>query len=414
MQFIIFRYTIIYISTLLILLSLIGTRLFDYSLWIIIIPLIFFIDLKKLKDISFVILSLMIISIYIIWYHLDPSIIYNFRFLHGILIIVIYAVSLSIPLNNISKNNLSLIITLIIFMTIFSYILSIMYSYFFIHQDKILNSWGMHVCFENEYHRLHINKGRLISTVIAYFLTFSVIFASIVLIGYRSIVRQNYLGYILIAIAVIFGLFSLYVADLMGRRTVLILFLLTWIYFILKIVIKLFISALKQKNYLQIISAILIILIGIVMAYYLNIDSPAMKRILSGNIFNDHRFSYWFPGIKAMIQYPLGGGHSIFVAKGMKLAHNTWIDIGKDFGVIPFIFSITWFLMQIYYIIILIKLKNIELYIKEMVIIFSVAIFAILSIEPVFTSDKIFFAFVVFFFGIVKNLINFNLNIKYN
>ena len=139
------------------------------------------------------------------------------------------------------------------------------------------------------------------------------------------------------------------------------------------------------------------------LGYYFLHSTPAIKKLFLVGL-HDKRFSWWLSGIKAMIEYPWGGGHSVFLAHNMKMAHNTWIDIGKDFGVVPFLSFLLVSMLALYYAARLLFMSSLQCLNRQLIVLVMVAIFAIMMIEPVFTSDKTFFAYISFFFGLLKNM----------
>ena len=130
-------------------------------------------------------------------------------------------------------------------------------------------------------------------------------------------------------------------------------------------------------------------------------DVPIIQR-LSDKGLNDHRFSWWSDALNVMLEYPFGGGNGIYIAPHIRLAHNTWIDMGKDLGVIPFILFLFITLLHIYYLFYIFFSKRVELLLKYQLILISIGIFPIMMIEPIFNSDKTFFAYIFFYFGILS------------
>jgi len=239
------------------------------------------------------------------------------------MVLVMYLLGSSIhPYSSIKSSLLSeKRVFYLLFVFFIAYTLSIAYSYFFIPQDahlypdKVVPN-GMHVWFQNEYKRLHVHEGRLISTIIAYYLTFTAILFPFLFFKFKTF-RERKFYYVEWLFLVLLSLFALYISNIMGRRTVLFLFVLIFLYFASLIIVKYMI--------------------------------------------------YWIPGLKAMLAYPFGGAHEISVAQGMKLAHNTWIDIGKDYGIIPFVTFVLFCIMHVPYILKVLFSHSVSHFIKHQI-----------------------------------------------
>ncbi len=89
------------------------------------------------------------------------------------------------------------------------------------------------------------------------------------------------------------------------------------------------------------------------------------------------------------------------VAPGIKLTHNTWIDIGKDFGIVPFVLFIAVTAMHLFYLTVVVLRTSIERSKKYLLSVVIGGAIPLLAIEPVFTSDKTFVAYLFFVFGLV-------------
>ena len=107
-----------------------------------------------------------------------------------------------------------------------------------------------------------------------------------------------------------------------------------------------------------------------------------------------------------MLQYPFGGGEKEFGKLGTHLiaAHNTWIDIGKDFGVLPFALFLYISLLHLYYFIKILFDKSLSKLIKYQVFILMCSVCAVLMLEPVFSTIKTFFIYLFFIFGFIARL----------
>ncbi len=392
------QYTIILIGFL----FLIGSHLFDYYPWIFIILAIFIIDFKHIQKWETTLLLGFIISVATTWYFLDNNILFNSRLLGQFtLIFVMYMVGLSVPINQ-TNTTIPIGKAFFYFLFIFfiGYMFSILYSYIFIEQNNPLTPLGMHTCFQNEYKQAHVNGGLLVSTILTYYLTFMVILLPFILLYFKTF-KQNGFTYLELIFLLGLSLFSIFLAAQMGRRTAIVLLIVILCYLFLYKLIKHW----KQLN-LKVIFLIIILSITLmgVGSYFLE-DTSAIQRLISRG-FHDRRFGLWIKGIQVMLDYPFGGGYDIILSNFSKLAHNTWIDIGKDLGIIPFIFFLLLSLVFIYHVLCISFNKTINIFIKHTIVIISITLFTILMIEPVFNSDKTFFSYTMFFLGVVITVNN--------
>lgn len=389
---------------ILIFLFLLGSHWLNYSLLLFVLASFFLINWKEVRSKEFILLAFFILSVYITWIFLDNRLLHDCDtamrlFPQGAMILVAYLLGTSIRIIP-GEQDLSAekAVFYILFIFFIAYTISIMYSYFMIPQDKHLTPDGIFVCFQNEYKRLNVHEGRLISTIMAYYLTFMAVVLPLILLYFKAFRQRNFY-YLELLFLTLFALFAIYLSNETGRRTVLLLLVMTFVYLALYKLIN-YIKQLNIKTFL--LTLIILLAIGSI-GYYIIADTKVATRIMSQGL-QDRRFSFWIPGLQAMLDYPFGGGHDVLVAHDRKLTHNTWIDIGKDFGVIPFTAFILFFLKHISYLVRMLLSYNITVFLKHQLLIIFIGLVAILMVEPVFTSDKTFFAYVVFFLGYLKQL----------
>ena len=415
-------------------LILLGSHLLDYHLYIFIIAAIFLIHWQYVSNYKITWLILFfILAIYISWFFLDDRILYNIAIfqqviLPGLLIFLMYLLGLSIQ---IKKENHTLLanknIFYLLFIFMISYSLFIVWSYFMIPQDIPLTSKGMFVCFPNPYEQAHVNDGRLISTILAYYLTPVTFMLPFILFYFKKFKSQGFYIFELFLLLCL-SLFLLYISAMMGRRTVIFLFIIIFLFLFLSSIFKylnikktlLFIATLSiivysfsiyLKNKEEIpqfetvisLDNLIIPIVNAPKPFLIYEKLPLLHRVITKGL-DDHRFSWWGEAISVMFNHPFGGGNGIYIAPHMKLAHNTWIDIGKDLGILPFVLFIILTLIHSYYLIRIFFAKNIESLLKNQLVVVGLSIFAIMMIEPIFNSDKTFFAYIFFYLGIVTNI----------
>lgn len=415
---------------LLLFLCLLGSHFLDYHLYFFIAFGLFLIDWRYISNKNFLLVSAFIMSVYVSWIVLDSRIIHQINLakqvlLPGVLIWLMYILGLS---TTIKREGLLIVsdkrIFYILFIFVISYTFFVLWSYFTIHQDNPLTSAGMYICFPNPYQNANINGGRLISTILAYYLTLMTFTLPLILFYFNKLKRQGfYTIELLLLIALSF--FILYISAIMGRRTVFVLFVLVFLflfvtYFLVSKNIKkilIFLSMLVAIFYMTqtyikhientpeqkciIVTGDIIIPIVEYPESSLNLENIPLFNKLAHKGFKDSRFSWWKKSFHVMLTHPFGGGNGIYIAPGIKLTHNVWLDMGKDLGLLPFILFFIVTIVHIYYLIRIFFYKQIESLLKYELVVIGVGIFAIMLIEPVFNSDKTFFAYIFFYFGIL-------------
>jgi len=411
-------------------LGLLGSHFLDYHLYFFIALGLFLIDWHYVSNKNFLLVSVLILSIYVSWFFLDARIIYQLNLLKqvllpGILILLMYMVGFS---TKIKREGILLVsdkrMFYILFIFVISYTFFILWSYFFIPQDNPVTSAGMYVCFPNPYLAANINGGRLISTILTYYLTLMTFTLPLILFYFGKLKKQGFYTielFLLVALA----LFVLYISAIMGRRTVFVLFVLVFLflfftYFMnfknikrvlifISVIVAIFYTTQTYVKYIENIPEQKGIIVTddftVPIVEYpkssFNVENISLFKRLADKGFKDSRFSWWKKSFSIMLAYPFGGGYDEYVAPGMKLTHNVWLDMGKDLGILPFILFFMVTIVHSYYLIRILFSKHIENLLKYQLVILGMGIFAIMLIEPVFNSDKTFFAYIFFYFGIL-------------
>jgi hypothetical protein len=382
------------------LLLLLGSHLLDYYPWIFIVATLLFIDWKQIKTHEAVLVTILLFSMYITWYSLDKNIIYHSKYSGQMLLsLTIFLMGLSL-LNN--KHQFAFTekhIFYLIYIFFVGYLLSLLYSYIFLDPSHPINREGMYVCFQNEYKRIHMNGGNLISTIIAYYLSPMAVLLPFLVFFFKTFKKTGFYTLEILFLASL-SIFALFLAVEMQRRTVIFLFLISTGYFGLLWLLK---SSKRNIDFKKTLFIFLILLVIASISFYFLSDTPLIKRLLHEGL-HDKRFSWWSGGLQAMLDYPFGGGFNVILGNKTKLAHNLWIDIGKDFGIIPFIILILLSLAFGYRLLHFLFLTKASIFIKYLTALISLSILTIFMLEPVFNSDKTFFVYVLYFFGLLTAL----------
>lgn len=388
--------------------ALLGSHMLDNRIYLFAIAAFFLVEWKNIDIKKSLLVILYIVAIYIIWVLLDKDVLFKADVAIKIiselsLIIGLYLLGVSIDIRNIVSDSKGIkIFFYLLFFFFIAYSLLILYSYYAIAQDHPLTWKGLFVCFPNSYQETGVNGGRLISTIIAYYLTVVAALFAYATIYFDKLKSRKIFNYYEAIFIILLALFSLYIATLLGRRTTIVLFIAVFvILFLLRLI---FDSSNKERAIITITLLALFFLIYLLFGETIRETFSYMYNRLTRQGLSAARFSFWIPGLQAMLDYPFGGGHGVFVSHNMKLAHNTWIDIGKDFGIIPFVLFLLFTAVHLYYFVKVLLCSKLERLIKLQLLVVMMTTLPVLMIEPVFTSDKTYFAYVMFYFGIIANL----------
>lgn len=124
-------------------------------------------------------------------------------------------------------------------------------------------------------------------------------------------------------------------------------------------------------------------------------------RLENGALANDNpRILAWKTAFNGLFEYPMGGRQS-YIRVGY--AHNLWLDVARDTGIIPYLLIISF---TIAVIITLVKFMRTDhpAYLKGLIVTSSISFFITFSIEPVIEGILDYFTFFCFFIGVIQRL----------
>jgi len=121
-----------------------------------------------------------------------------------------------------------------------------------------------------------------------------------------------------------------------------------------------------------------------------------VERISETGLDDTGRTEHWFPALKGIFKYPLGGQKTIL---NNSYAHNFWLDIGWYAGIIPIIFIL---IFQFKHIKIIYK-NIIENKVRYLEIGIFIAILVSYMIEPLFQASPVYFSLTIFLIGYYGN-----------
>lgn len=192
---------------------------------------------------------------------------------------------------------------------------------------------------------------------------------------YASLQVSSRTGVLIIGVSIIFHLF--YIEKLTKRKV------RRFTYFIISIGALIFLYSL---NFFNIKSEIT--------------NSYIYERLVTTDLRNDSRINAWGEAFNGLFTYPLGGREATL---SLNYAHNIWLDIGYDTGIIPTIlFVILSFLVTVE----LIKFIRTDhpILLKSLVLCMSSAFLVIFLLEPVLQGLGVYFTIFCFLIGAVTKV----------
>ncbi len=286
-----------------------------------------------------------------------------------------------------------------------AYTLVVIYSYFaFPIENSTVGIYGMHLYYtaiESAKHIHHQNR-LLAPTIVAYSLTMMAILIPFILFNVK---KSKAIGFktIEILLLTLIAFTALYFTFMMGRRITIALLLVLAFFFIL----MMFIQAQKKEKIRIAIASVFFMAIVAITLYYFRDSISLFERIAREGIGDSSRFLLWSQGWDTMLEYPWGGGgFKISYALNGRThyyAHDAWLDIGKRFGVIPLLLMVLFWLMHVPYLVKIIRGKRISNYMKILISIIALGIFANWFVEPVPLVHRSYFFYTMFFLGFLKS-----------
>jgi hypothetical protein len=215
--------------------------------------------------------------------------------------------------------------------------------------------------------------------------------------------RNYFVASTIILILVVTGIYVNLLAINRGPFIVMLLafFISTIVYFKLK----------KEKLYSHqtniglrgLLFTVMIIVVLIICYYIAYIDTDISRLGVASRFrwqgLSTVRYEFWKNALIATLSYPLGG-RSIYI--GHTYAHNIWLDIGIDTGLIPMLLLLLFHINHLKDVIKILRtaLPNIVIF---AILCILIAIFGAFFTEPMFVSI-IYFAMTLFFLGLIKSL----------
>ncbi|WP_342421230.1 O-antigen ligase family protein [Paenibacillus sp. FSL E2-0178] len=132
------------------------------------------------------------------------------------------------------------------------------------------------------------------------------------------------------------------------------------------------------------------------------IDSTYLfSRLSSMDNFNDPRFAVWKDAVIGIFKYPLGGNK---VSLPLKYAHNMWLDVGIESGILPFVLLIILTVSPFITLFYLLR-NNFPNTLKMSFICILSSFFICFFLEPIMEGWLYYFNGFCFFLGIMNRIV---------
>ncbi|MEK3987463.1 hypothetical protein MHB77_29460 [Paenibacillus sp. FSL K6-3166] len=141
----------------------------------------------------------------------------------------------------------------------------------------------------------------------------------------------------------------------------------------------------------------IILLSSFLFYQYLN-TTMIGDRLSSGSFFSDPRFQAWRIALTGLADHPFGGKLTVLP---LSYAHNMWLDVGHEAGLIPMILLLVFTLLSLKKLIFILKSDS-PLDIKIIFICFFVAFFVTFFLEPIMEGWFYYFNIFCFVFGVLS------------
>ncbi|SFV63533.1 hypothetical protein MNB_SV-6-633 [hydrothermal vent metagenome] len=371
------------------------------------IPLLLFIDYKKIFSLEFATLLLFIISLYGVYLNEHRDAFHVPAWIGGVISEVLLMSFFYLVGNSIfTKHHHTDIGDKKIFYLLYSFFIAygigILYSYFGFDANDKLSNYGFRVYYATQGLHFHTD-GKIAVTIVSYLSSAMIVLMAMILLSFKSF-RERRFSYLELLLMFAIGGVLLWISLGTGRRLAILLVIIASAWFYLQLLYKVY------KDYRWYYTLIILfVTIGLLFAGYHSLqDTLAFKRAVSHHGFTDQRASWWLKGLKYIWQYPWGGADHIVVYKLHETkVHNTWIDIGKSYGLLAFVFGVIFYLMHIRYLYRILRSKEVSMFIKNIILLISFILFFNMMIEHIFDSSKEFILYSIFFLGFLKSYSDF-------
>lgn len=124
------------------------------------------------------------------------------------------------------------------------------------------------------------------------------------------------------------------------------------------------------------------------------------QRLISTNLQNDSRVSTWWVSFKGLFENPLGGRETNL---HLNYAHNLWLDVGYDAGIIPFLILVVFTIFALVVLMKFIKYNH-PIFVKMIVLSMMTAFMVIFMFEPVLQGLGAYFTIFCYLLGTIHKM----------
>ncbi|AZU61065.1 O-antigen ligase family protein [Neobacillus mesonae] len=229
-------------------------------------------------------------------------------------------------------------------------------------------------------------------------LAFGLSLAVILLIRDKSFVKWKTVKYI----SLLCFLASTYAVIQLGNRTGIIIIFLT-------LFITIFFT--KRVSTKKLMNAIIAGVVLVIASFLYNINLFGIKtsiessylffRFRGSTIEEDPRVSAWKATFSGLFEHPMGGKETY---TPLNSAHNLWLDVGYEAGVIPFILLVAFTVISL---IAIWRFRNMDfpVMLKAIMLALYVSFMATFFVEPVLIGLNEYFTIFCLFIGMIQRLI---------
>ena len=387
--------------------TLLGSHiLYGHQLPFILLALLF-VDWKKTNSIEMGILILSVIALYGVYTKEHMAMFNDLNWSLSVvgeltMILLFYLLGSSIVTDK-NRNDLDdRDIFYLLYGFFILYVIGIVFSYYYYSENEILSRLGYRVYYATKGLHFHTD-GKIAVTIVSYLSSPIIVLLPMVVLSFKSF-RDRSFSYFEILLLITIGVISLWISIGTGRRLAIFLIIIVFLWMASQLLYYIH----RRYSWHYIFIAILLAGVLIYTGYYFLQNTDAIIRIKSHHGFTDQRSRWWHKGLQHMWQYPFGGADHMPIGKAYETkAHNTWIDIGKSYGIFAFSFLVLFYLMHIRYLYRIMKSKRVSLFMKNIIIILSFVLFFNMMIEHIFDSSKEFIIYSIFFLGFLKSYSDF-------
>lgn len=212
-------------------------------------------------------------------------------------------------------------------------------------------------------------------------------------------------------IITIFIILSLSYNLILGTRTLIIVFAVSSI---LSCITFIILNRRNRALVLKNVKTLLIVIIVIFLVFisdFMGIrekieDTKLLRRInktYSTEEADENRVQTLFLAFDSILEHPMGGNNERIGE--LKYAHNMWLDVGKQAGIIPFLLLILFTIISLWNVIKIFKNNRFSTEFKVFLVGIYSAVLLNMTVEPILQGEPLFFIMFCMIIGMVDNIL---------